>query len=293
MPLLGVGKMNKYTYTIRRNPLQVSCQFVVPQPRAWLLQNGFPDFTKKLWPSRLFLQSFSLPHRMIFTENLATLGIEAFPLHVFFAKRAVEALGVVVVVEGLHPPVPGLDGEAAGNALGGEQLVPVFLAVWQPVLQVEWAVSKDLVAVGAGEALGVEGGRHRLQAVPSYFFPALAAVRGKESAVAILTVKLAFFLDKSDVLKGLPAGVHGAEEVARTPRLPHRRDERTLDRCLAASADRGPHPDLLLLKDALPSPWSGDAAAGTTDLRSPRTRVVQLVRQATVTTILHWHSRSV
>ena len=40
-----------------------------------------------------------------------------------------------------------------------------FLAVWQPVLQVEWAVSKDLVAVGAGEALGVEGGRHRLQAV--------------------------------------------------------------------------------------------------------------------------------
>lgn len=46
--------------------------------------------------------------------------------------RAVEALGVVVVVEGLHPPVPGLDGEAAGNALGGEQLVPVW---WPRVSQ--------------------------------------------------------------------------------------------------------------------------------------------------------------
>jgi len=77
---------------------------------------------------------------------------------------------VVVVVEGLHPPVAGLDREATGNALGGEQLVPVFLTVRQAVLQVEGAVSKDLVAVGAGEALGVEGGRHRLQAVLSSHF---------------------------------------------------------------------------------------------------------------------------
>ena len=32
---------------------------------------------------------------------------------------------MVVVVEGLHPSVARLDGEAAGDALGGEQLVPV------------------------------------------------------------------------------------------------------------------------------------------------------------------------
>ena len=39
--------------------------------------------------------------------------------------RAVEALAVVVVVEGLHPSVAGLDREAAGDALGREQLVPI------------------------------------------------------------------------------------------------------------------------------------------------------------------------
>ena len=39
--------------------------------------------------------------------------------------RAVEALGVVVVVEGLHPSVAGLDREAAGDTLGREQLVPI------------------------------------------------------------------------------------------------------------------------------------------------------------------------
>ena len=38
---------------------------------------------------------------------------------------AVEALAVVVVVEGLHPSVAGLDREAAGDALGREQLVPI------------------------------------------------------------------------------------------------------------------------------------------------------------------------
>jgi len=200
---------------------------------------------------------------------------------------------VVVVVEGLHPPVAGLDREATGNALGGEQLVPVFLTVRQPILQVEGAVSKDLVAVGAGEALGVEGGRHRLQAVPSYFFSALAAVRSKETTIAILTVKLAFFLNKADVLEGLPAGLHGAEEVVRTPGLPHRRDERTLDRCLAASADGRPHPQLLLLQDPAPSPRSRDAAPGTTDLGSLGARVVQLVWDATVGSILHWHRRSI
>lgn len=40
--------------------------------------------------------------------------------------RAVEALAVVVVVEGLHPAVAGLDGEATREALGGEQLVPIW-----------------------------------------------------------------------------------------------------------------------------------------------------------------------
>jgi len=114
---------------------------------------------------------------MIFTENLATLGIEAFPLHVFFAKRAVEALGVVVVVQSLDPPVSGFDRESAGDALCCEQLVPIFFAVGQSVLQIEGAVGEDLVAVGASKALWMEVRGHRLQTVPDNLFSAFAAVR--------------------------------------------------------------------------------------------------------------------
>ena len=38
---------------------------------------------------------------------------------------ALEALRVEVLVEGLHPAVPGLDGEAAADTFGGEELIPV------------------------------------------------------------------------------------------------------------------------------------------------------------------------
>jgi len=105
---------------------------------------------------------------MVFTENLAPLCIEAFPLHVFFAKRAVEALGVVVVVQSLDPPVSGFDRESAGDALCCEQLVPIFFTVGKSVLQIEGAVGEDLVAVGARKALWMEVRGHRLQTVLSF-----------------------------------------------------------------------------------------------------------------------------
>jgi len=114
---------------------------------------------------------------MVFTENLAPLCIEAFPLHVFFAKRAVEALGVVVVVQSLDPPVSGFDRESAGDALCCEQLVPIFFTVGKSVLQIEGAVGEDLVAVGASKALWMEVRGHRLQTVPDNLFSAFAAVR--------------------------------------------------------------------------------------------------------------------
>lgn len=100
-------------------------------------------------------------------ERLSRLDEELLALQVLFAQCAVEALAVVVVVEGLHPSVAGLDREAAGDALGREQLVPILFAVRQPVLEVEGRVGEDLAAVGAHEALGVERAVHRLQAVLS------------------------------------------------------------------------------------------------------------------------------
>jgi len=107
---------------------------------------------------------------VIFTKDFSTLGIKTFPLQIFFAERAVKTLGVVVAVERLHPPVPSFNGETTSNALGGEQLVPIFLAVWEAVLQVEGEVGEDLAAVGTAEALGVPGGAQRLQTVLSVHF---------------------------------------------------------------------------------------------------------------------------
>jgi len=105
---------------------------------------------------------------VIFTENLAPLCIEAFPLHVFFTKRAVEALGVIVVVESLDPPVSSFDWKSAGDTLRCEQLVPIFFTVGQSVLEIEGAVGEYLVAVGASKAFRMEVRRHRLQAILSF-----------------------------------------------------------------------------------------------------------------------------
>lgn len=69
---------------------------------------------------------------------------------------AVEALTVVVVVQGLHPLVAGFDGESAGEALGREQFVPVGFAVRVAFLQEERAVAEQLAAVGTLEALRME-----------------------------------------------------------------------------------------------------------------------------------------
>jgi len=101
-------------------------------------------------------------------EWLSRFHKEALTFEVFLAKRAVEALRVVVVVESLDPPVPGLDRESARDALRCEQLVPIFFTVGQSVLQIKGAVGEDLVAVGARKALRMEVCGHRLQAVLSF-----------------------------------------------------------------------------------------------------------------------------
>jgi len=101
-------------------------------------------------------------------ERLSRFDKEALTFEVFLAKRAVEALGVVVVVQSLDPPVSSFDRESAGDALCCEQLVPIFFTVGKSVLQIEGAVGEDLVAVGASKALWMEVRGHRLQTVLSF-----------------------------------------------------------------------------------------------------------------------------
>jgi len=100
----------------------------------------------------------------------ACLHKKTLTLQIFSAQRAVEALRVVVVVECLHPPVTRFDGEPAGDTLGREQLIPIFFAVRQAVLQVEGEVGEGLAAVGAAETLGVEVGAEGLQTVLLFYF---------------------------------------------------------------------------------------------------------------------------
>jgi len=101
-------------------------------------------------------------------EWLSRFHKEALTFEVFLAKRAVEALGVIIVVESLDPPVSSFDWESARDALRCEQLVPIFFTVGQSVLQIERTVGKDLVAVGARKALRMEVCGHSLQAVLSF-----------------------------------------------------------------------------------------------------------------------------
>jgi hypothetical protein len=62
-------------------------------------------------------------------KRLSGLDEKSFAFKVLLAKSAIEALTVVVVVQGLDPSVAGLNGKAAGDALRCEQLVPIFFAV--------------------------------------------------------------------------------------------------------------------------------------------------------------------
>lgn len=84
---------------------------------------------------------------MCSTEGTATLGKEALSFEIAFADGTLEAIGVVVLVQRFHPPVTGGNGKSAADALGGEEIIPVLLAVGKAILQVERAVSKWFLAV--------------------------------------------------------------------------------------------------------------------------------------------------
>jgi len=133
------------------------------------LAKGLSRFHEKALSFKIFLaQLLSLkPDGMVFAKYPPPFCKKVFPFHVGFTKRAVEALGVVVVVESLHPPISGLYGEPAVYALGGEQLVPVIFTVRQAILQVEGRVSEDFPAVSTSKTFRVESLTHRLQTVLS------------------------------------------------------------------------------------------------------------------------------
>lgn len=172
---------------------------------------------------------------MVLAERATSFREEALSLEVLLATGAIEALTVVVVVQGLHPLVAGFDGESAGEALGGEQFVPVGFAVGIAFLQEERTISEQLSAVGTLEALRVELLADGVQAISLDSDVALAAERGQELLEAVLAVQVALLLDESDVgQRAFAVGVV-TDEVIRAPDAAESGDEWTSDLLVAAA----------------------------------------------------------
>jgi len=73
------------------------------------------------------------------------------------AHRTLEAGGVIVVAQRLNPSIARFDREAATETFRSEQLVPISLAVWQTVFEIERVVSEWPSAVSARETLRMPG----------------------------------------------------------------------------------------------------------------------------------------
>lgn len=174
---------------------------------------------------------------VVFAERTATLGEEALSLEVLFAAGAVEALAVVVVVQGLHPLVTGFDGESAGEALGGEQIIPVLLAVGIALLQEERTVAKLLATVRALEALRMELLADGIQAIALNSAIAFRARWCQELLEAVLAVQVSLLLDETNVGQRTLAVSVVADEVIRTPDASQCGNEWTSDLLVTASAE--------------------------------------------------------
>jgi len=105
-----------------------------------------------------------------FAERFASFHKKPLSFQVFLTQRAVETLRVIVVVQCLHPSVSCLYWEATVDTLGGEQFIPIFLAVGQTIFKIKWRVGKYFSAVSTGKTLRVECFSHCLQAVLSLNF---------------------------------------------------------------------------------------------------------------------------
>merc|ERR1719187_3220008 len=161
---------------------------------------------------------------------------------------------------GLHPAVAGLDGEVAAHALGGEQIVPVFFAVGQAVLEVEGARAEDAATVRAAEALGVELLAHGVQAVSFDSLAALIADGREVLFVADLAVQASLLLHEAHVDQRLLALLRGAHEAAGAPGLAQGTHEGAPDLSHAVGADGDPGGHCLV--HHAPAAAGGGAAAG-------------------------------
>lgn len=107
---------------------------------------------------------------------------------------------MIIVVKSLYPTVSSFDRKATGDTFGCEQFIPIFFAVGQSVFQIEWRVGKDFSTISANKTFRMKCFAHGLQTVPKDFLATLFTIRCQVFAIALFTVKVAFFFYKSSFL---------------------------------------------------------------------------------------------
>jgi len=107
---------------------------------------------------------------MALAEWLPSFDKEALTLKILLAQCAIEALGMIIIVEGLYPAVTGFYWESAGYTFSCEELVPIFFAVGKPIFKIERRVCEYFTTIGAGKAFRMEVLAHGFQTVLSFHF---------------------------------------------------------------------------------------------------------------------------
>lgn len=64
-----------------------------------------------------------------FAEWTSSFGVEALALEVLVANGTLETLRMIVAVQCFDPTISGFDRKSTSDALGREQLIPVFFAI--------------------------------------------------------------------------------------------------------------------------------------------------------------------
>jgi len=115
---------------------------------------------------------------MSLTKGPALFCKEALSLEVLFARRAIEALTVIIIIQSFDPLVPRLNCKTAAEAAHGEHFVPIRAAIGQPVLNEESVSVEDLRTPGALEALDMPLFPHGLETLKLDPFATPFAWRG-------------------------------------------------------------------------------------------------------------------
>jgi len=132
---------------------------------------------------------------------------------------------MVIVAEGFHPAISGLNRETTSKALGCEQLIPIILTIRQSIFQVKWVVSKHLTTISTQEALWMEMLANCIQAI-SFDFGAAFITSGSQVLLkAIFTIQFSLLFYKTNVCQWATALGIDTFKMVWTPVLAQCSDE--------------------------------------------------------------------